>query len=107
MMTGTPGRPGIAITGPLLSAHAAPAVPTKTASISAVRIASNPDRPVTLIEAVALRVKAGRQTHGKPNVQAFMLRQFAGVEGAKMLTGRRAAFVGDACGKTVAIADDP
>src|SRR5277367_5684277 len=93
MMTGTPARPGIAITGPLLSAQATPAVPTKTASVTNARIASNPDRFATVIESGGARVKADRQTHGKPNAEAFTLRQFAGDQGAKTLTQSTASAV--------------
>jgi hypothetical protein len=45
MMMGTPGRPGMTMTGVVLPAQATPAVPTKIASANAARIASNPDMP--------------------------------------------------------------
>jgi hypothetical protein len=83
----------MAITGPLLSAQATPAVPTKTASVANTRIESNPDRLATVIESGAARVKAGGETHGKPNVEAFMLRQFPGDRGAKKLTQSAASVV--------------
>src|SRR6185437_14162367 len=97
MMTGTPGRPGIAITGPVLWADAAPIDPRKTVSASTARIAYNPDRPVTLIQAWPARVKTSRQTDGKPNAQAFMLRQFASVRETKKVDRTADRSAGSAC----------
>jgi hypothetical protein len=65
-MMGTPGRPGITITG-ALSAEADHVVPIKIASANAARINSNSDFSGNLTERESPKVKAAGQTAGKPN----------------------------------------
>jgi hypothetical protein len=79
MMMGTPGRPGITMTGVVLPAQAADVVPIKIASTNAARINSNPDTGPTLVEWASPGVKALGETDGKPNAKAFTLRQLPGI----------------------------
>jgi hypothetical protein len=67
MMMGTPGRPGMTMTGVVLPAQAVHVVPIKMASTDPARIISNPDTHGTLIECAGPKVKAQGQTAGKPN----------------------------------------
>ena len=75
MMMGTPARPGMTISKPP-PAKAADVIAIKIASATPARIAwSSVFLAPNLTEARTPRVKAGGQTAGKPNAQAFALVQ--------------------------------
>src|ERR1700761_1199216 len=78
MMMGKPGRPGMALTGPVLPADAAPAVRSKITNTKAARIASHPDMSAILFEGESPRVKANRQSRSKPNAQGLHASSIAG-----------------------------